>query len=204
MNLQCTERDDRSTNARLGSRTRHNKVHHNEYEGFYEEDFDIPIFTKADLGKEDEHSIKSLPEIILKNKPTVIPASILDAYSKITVQMGEARNTRFDAVVNRLVRQGLSPFHDETGTAGPSERRQAVYPEENTPFSIFKIKKKTVNLAISCALSSAICLFSFSMALASLAGICTGTDPLVWSPITAASLGVAGSSCIYLKRLWRE
>jgi hypothetical protein len=66
------------------------------------------------------------------------------------------------------------------------------------------VKKKSLQLLRSCALSSAVCLFATAMGIAAaVSGTCAVilAPPLFWAPIAVASLGVAGSNYIYLKRL---
>ena len=67
-----------------------------------------------------------------------------------------------------------------------------------------KFDKKMYELLLSSAVASSICFFSVIFAVLEIVGVFHIAHPLFWGVIATGSLGVSGSSWIYLRRLLRE
>ncbi len=62
---------------------------------------------------------------------------------------------------------------------------------------------KLKQLLLSCVLASCLCAVTFILGVLELIGALQIIHPLIWFAMASGSLGVAGSSAIYFRRLWR-
>lgn len=90
-------------------------------------------------------------------------------------------------------------------SVGNPDDRSASYPRVTlVTYDVGRADgRRKVNLLLaSCILSSSISLLAVGMAFLEVASVIRIAHPLFWFPMSFGAFGVAGSTYIYLRRLW--